>query len=388
MKSNEYNMHLNMITCLNSSNDIFNYHNKGMKLLEMNIPEGFYFVRNKNNIRKISQQSDINTEKGEDLLFRIRKSKKNDFTIENPLKKNMPKTINNIKSLNNKLWYILKSETNENESNNLDDYILNKNDIIKFGASEFEVIEKHIENCNHNENKNKEENKYDISNFNKNSQSLFQIPEIKDADYSNKNLEILCRICFGGESTIDNPKIKLCKCNDYIHYNCLKQWIKTNIFKKENKKKNTLTYFLKKFNCDVCLQPYLLKFKIFGLNKIYSLIDLQLPKKENYIVLESLGLTLHNNNPKVIHIIKLINEEITIGRNEFCDVFICGPYVSRIHAVIKYNNKTGDVILENKSKNFDSLILVRNPIKINESKIDFQVGRTIITANLTKNKLN
>ena len=210
MKNNEYNMHLNMVTCFNSCNDIFNYHNKGMKLLEMNILEGYYFVRNKTNIRKISQQSDINTEKGEDLLFRIRKSKKNDFTIENPLKKNMTKTINNIKSLNNKLWYILKSETNENESNNLDDYILNKNDIIKFGSSEFEVIEKHIENCNHIENKNKEENKYDISNFNKNSQSLFQIPEIKDADYSNKNLEILCRICLGGESTIDNPKVKLC----------------------------------------------------------------------------------------------------------------------------------------------------------------------------------
>ena len=76
MNNNEYNMHLNLVTCLNSSKEIFNYHNKGMKLLEMNIPEGFYFVRNKNNIRKISQQSDINTEKGEDLLFRIRKSKK------------------------------------------------------------------------------------------------------------------------------------------------------------------------------------------------------------------------------------------------------------------------------------------------------------------------
>lgn len=387
MNNNEYNMHLNLVTCLNSSNEIFNYHNKGMKLYDMNISEGYYFVRNKNIITKISQHSDIKTEKGEDLIFRIRKSKKNEFTIENPLNKNLAKTINNIKSLNNKLWYVLKSDKNENESNNLDDYIINKNDIIKFGASEFEVIEKHIESCNHNENKNKEK-KYDISNFNKNTKSIFQIPEIKDADYSNKNIENLCRICLVGESTIDNPKIRLCKCKDYIHYECLKQWIKTKICKKNNKKKNVLTYFLKKFNCDVCLQPYLLKFKLFGLNKIYSLIDLELPKEENYIILESLGLTFENNNPKVIHIIKLINKELTIGRNELCDIFICGSYVSRIHAVIKFNEKNGDVILENKSKNFDTLILVKNPIKINETKIDFQVGRTMITANLSKNKLN
>ena len=388
MKGDEYNMHLNLVTCFNEKTDIFKYNNKGIKLEDMNISEGYYFVRNKrNNIKKICQQSDIKTEKGEELIFRVRKSKKNDFTIENPLNKKMPKTINNIKSLNNKLWYVLKSEKNENDSNNLDDYILNKNDIIKFGSSKYEVTEKHIENCDNIE-KNNNKNKYDISNFNKNSQSLFQIPEIKDADYSNKNTKILCRICLDGESSVDNPKIRLCNCNDYIHYECLKRWIKTKIIKRENLKKTVLSYYLKKFNCDVCVKPYLLKFKISGVNdKIYSLIDLNLPTDQNYIVLESLGFTSHNNNPKVIHIIKLIDSKIIFGKNEDSDIFDFGAYVSRVQAVIKYNNQNGDVILENKSKHYDTLVLVKNPIKINEKKIDFQVGRTIITANLKK-KLN
>ena len=296
----------------------------------------------------------------------------------------MPKTINNIKSLNDKLWYVLKSETNENDSNNLDDYILNKNDIIKFGTSKYEVIEKHIDNLDSIE-KNNNKNKYDISNYNKNSQSIFQIPEFKDADYSNKNMERVCRICLDGESSVDNPKVRLCKCNDYIHYECLKRWIQTKIIKRENINKTVLSYYLKKFNCDVCVQPYLLKFKISGINnKIYSLIDLELPTEQNYLVLESLGLSSHNNNPKVIHMIKLFDSEITLGKNENCDILDFGGYVSRIQAVIKYNNQIGEVILENKSKHYDTLILVKNPIKINEKKIDFQVGRTIITANLKK----
>ena len=385
MIGDQYNMHLSLITCFNEKNDIFKYNNKGIKLEDMDISEGYYFARNKkNDIKKKSQHSDIKTEKGEQLIFRIRKSKKNDFTIENPLNKIMPKTINNIKSLNDKLWYVLKSETNENDSNNLDDYILNKNDIIKFGTSKYEVIEKHIDNLDSIE-KNNNKNKYDISNYNKNSQSIFQIPEFKDADYSNKNMERVCRICLDGESSVDNPKVRLCKCNDYIHYECLKRWIQTKIIKRENINKTVLSYYLKKFNCDVCVQPYLLKFKISGINnKIYSLIDLELPTEQNYLVLESLGLSSHNNNPKVIHMIKLFDSEITLGKNENCDILDFGGYISRIQAVIKYNNKTGEVILENKSKHYDTLILVKNSIKINEKKIDFQVGRTIITANLKK----
>ena len=386
MKNDEYVLNLDLITCLNDRKDTFNYKNKDIKRDEIQISEGFYFAINKNsNIYKISQHSEIKTEKGDQLLFRIRKSKNGVFTIENPLNKKMPRTLDNYNNLNNKLWYVLKSDPNKNKNNNnLDDYILSKNDIIKLGTSKYEVIDKYIENYN---DKNNKTNKSKI-NYNNNSQSLFKITEIKDSFYSNNTKDNACRICFSEESSIDNPRVHLCKCNDYIHYECLKKWIETNILKRSNKKKTVLSYILKKFYCEVCTKTYPLKFKISGINKEYSLIDLQIPTQENYLVLESLGATSHNKNLKVIHIIKLIDKEITFGKKDICDIIDCGTYVSRIHAVIKYNNQNGDVILENKSQNFDTLILVKNPIKINEKKIDFQVGNTIITANIIKDKLN
>lgn len=378
-------MYLNFITSLNDRKDTFNYKNEDIIKDEIQISEGFYFAINKNNkINLVSQHSEIKTEKGEQLLFRIRKSKNGDFSIENPLNKKMTRTINNYNSLNNKLWFILKSDPAQNKSNNIDDYILNKNDIIKFGTSKYEVIDKHIENCNE---KNNKKNNY-INYYKNNYHSLFKLIEIKDACYTNKTKDNPCRICYDEESNIDNPKVRLCKCKDYIHYKCLKKWIERNYFKRNNKSLTVLSYIVKKYFCEVCLEPYPLKFKISGIDEEYSLIDLEIPFNHNYLVLESLGSTLHNNNYKIIHIIKLIDKEITFGKSDICDIRDYGTYVSRMHAVIKYNNQNGDVILENRSKNFDTLILVKNPIKINEKKIDFQVGNTIITANITKDKLN
>lgn len=303
----------------------------------------------------------------------------------NPINKNMEKTNNNIINLKNKLWYVIKSEPNINNCNNIDDYILNKNDIIRFGNSTYEVIEKNIENINNNEKieQNKKRNHYNISQLNKSSQSIYKIEEIKNCDYSNQTKNKQCRICFDDESSVNNPKLCLCNCKDYIHYECLKHWIKTKIQKRTNAKKTVLTYGLQKFNCDVCLKHYPFKFKITGLDIIYSLIDLELPFGENYIVLESLWAS-NDYNQKVFHIVKLIDEVITIGRKDYCDIFDPSSFVSREHAVIKYNNKNGDVILENKNEKYDTLVLVKNEVIIKEKKIDFQVGRTLISAYLKK----
>ena len=153
--------------------------------------------------------------------------------------------------------------------------------------------------------------------------------------------------------------------------------------------KKQLTYIIKKFNCEVCLKTYPSKFKISEINKEYSLIDLDFPIGYNYIVLESLGFILgdnNNNTLKLIHVVKLTEDKIFIGRKDNCDIVDIGQNVSREHATIKYNN--GDVILENLSKTFNTLVLVKKSIVIKEQKIDLQVGRTLITANLVNNKYN
>ena len=403
-------VHLSLVTCLTNNSNTFNYNIRGFKLEEMNISEGLYFIRNNNyKIKTIAQHSEIQTEKGEELLFRIRKSKNNNFTIENPIC-NIEKTKNGISNLTNKLWYIL---SNKNTNNNIEDYILNKNDIIQFGESKYEIIEKHIEEKDKNgedkkdidkngedkkdidkngENNNNNINyvdlkdKYNIIKNNK-SESIFKNITIKNIDYSNKNTDNLCRICFEGSSSIDNPKIILCNCHDYIHYECLKSWIKTKIIKRENAKKTVVSYNIKKFICEVCLKTYPFKFTISELNKEYSLIDLHYPIGYKYIVLESLGLVLDNNDnviSKLIHIVKLTGDNIIIGRKDYCDIAIMGNNVSREHAIIKYTN--GDVFLENKSETLNTLVLVKRPIVIKENKIDLQVGRTIITANLINNE--
>ena len=385
MSKNEFKMHLNMVTGYYGSKDIVNYDTKGIKIEEMDISEGYYFVRKKNNcIRKVVQHSDIKIENGDEILFRIRKNKKQMFSIENPLNKKMEETVENVRNLGKKLWYVLKSTPKHNMCHNNEDYILNKNDIIRFGNTLYEVIEKNIKGSNENENSEEtRRNHYDISNNNKKSQSIFKIKEIKekDADYSNKTENETCRICFDGSSSVENPKVHLCSCKDFIHLQCLKHWIRTKIQKRQNLKKTVLTYYLKKFACEVCMTPYPLKFKINGLDKEYSLIDLELPYEENFIALESLNYC-KGNYQKIIHIVKLFDEIIIYGRNNYCDIIENNLSVSRLHAAFKYNKRTGEVILENKSAKLDSLVLVKNPIKIQENKIDFQVGRTTITANL------
>lgn len=377
-------LHLFFCTCI--SKDVFKINNKGLKYDQFNINDSYYFAKTKrNNINKISQQSEVKTEKDEIILFRIRKSKNNTYTIENPINKNMLPTKQNIKNLENKLWYVLNC-TPYRDINNLDEYIVNKNDIIKFGNSKYEVIEKKINNIDNNIIKIYLQNNYDVSRLNRKKGSIFKMTEIKDADNDENNI---CRICFDGSSSEENPKIRLCSCKNYIHYECLKMWLKTKIKKHSNRKKTVLSYFIHKFNCEVCTMPYPLKFKISGLDKEYSLIDIKLPENENYIVLESIGIYGKNNtNYKFIHVVKLIDEIISFGSGELCDIIDCNYNISSYHAEFKYNSRNGDLILENKSKQYHTLVLVKNNIEINKNKIDFQIGRILITANLLKKGIN
>ena len=386
----EYLVHLTFCTCTPNSkcsSDLFTINNKGLKFDQFNVYENNYFAKNeKNNFLKLSQQSDIKTERGESLIFRIRKSKNNTYTIENPLNKKMLQTINNINNLNGKLWYILNS-TPYRDRNNKDDYIINKNDIIKFGTTKYEVIEKKI-NIINPKLRLYTENNYVISKINRKNGPIFKIKEIKKGEDSN-NDENNCRICFDGSSTEENPKICLCNCHNYIHYQCLKNWLKTKIKLRSNKKKTVLSYYIKKFNCEVCTMTYPLKFKISGIEKEYPLVDIQLPEEDNYMVLESLGLMGNNNSHyKFIHVVKLIDETISFGRADNSDILDFSNNISKCHALFKYNIEYGDLFLENHSRNFHTLVLVKNPVELNKNKIDFQIGRTIITANLKKDNSN
>ena len=154
----------------------------------------------------------------------------------------------------------------------------------------------------------------------------------------------------------------------------------------QNLKRTVTTYTCETFNCDICLKPYQLRFRIPEFNKTYELIDLNLPEERDYIYLESLDYIKNNNNIKTVHIVQLIDEEINIGRNNYNDIIDNDISVSRDHAVIKYNKYNQSLFLENKNGKHCTLVLVRGNIKVNKEKTYFQIQNTHISMELTNKK--
>jgi pSer/pThr/pTyr-binding forkhead associated (FHA) protein len=103
---------------------------------------------------------------------------------------------------------------------------------------------------------------------------------------------------------------------------------------------------------------------------------LTLPEEIDYIYLESLDYIKDNNNIKMVHIVQLIDEEITIGRKDNNDIIINDISISREHALLRYDKNNGNLFLEDKNGKFGTLVLVRGNIKITEEKTYFQIGKT------------
>ena len=360
--------------------------------------------------------------KNDFLLFRTRKDRNNNYEIINALKKNMKNTKENINRLDSKLWFVIKPEIEGKFENNNKSYILNENDIIKFGRKKYQVIKlnstikpilekdslssinnrygqifdislKKNQFCNkiitklesetifNNSKSNSEEKKKSINLSESNDTIKSNQSKSGKATFNDGyNPEQDCRVCFSSISTKENPKLKMCNCHTYIHYNCLKMFLKTNIKVSENLYNNVTSYKSEKFNCEVCEEPYPLKFKIkFDDNEIreYCLLDgLMLPDDTNYLILESLTYVKEKKNLKNIFVIKLTNDEITFGRNEKNDMVDCDITISRFHAKIKYNENSGEVNIISTGK-YGVLVLVKDNLKMeDDEKIYLQVGKT------------
>ena len=66
---------------------------------------------------------------------------------------------------------------------------------------------------------------------------------------------------------------------------------------------------------------------------------------------------------KTVHLVKLINDEITIGRYTSNDIVDVDISVSRRHAVVGYDKNNGNLI-KNLSEKFGTLILIQGNIKM------------------------
>jgi len=319
------------------------------------------------------------------------------YALSNKITSMMQPTEKNINDLQNKLWYIIKHEegSGANNSNQIipntnDDYTICLNDILKLGrvkysANEINLVKQQgdvlMSTTTTTQN-------YNISSINEGTAPVFDFifktstPEAKELE------EATCKICISGGSDEANPLVTLCRCIGgmrYSHYDCIKRWMQTKLSKKENEKKTVSSYNIKSFNCEICKSPYPFRFVINNPNyqhNTYDLIEIVRPTDKSYIILESLNQLKDNNNLKSIHVILLDDQKITLGRGHESDVRINDISVSRQHAVLLYDSSSGKITIRDLKSKFGTLALIKNDLKINDKKIQLQIGRTFFECSL------
>ena len=334
------------------------------------------------------------SEENKEALFKINKNGTN-YLIENLIEANMEANIDNIAKINNKFWYVVNDndslEDNNKIKNRNKNYYLVKNDIIKLGRLKFVLTEDSFTSG---------DKKYELTIPNKdstininnlNSNSVFNlIREVQCLDENNQEEKILCRICYSGEIDKENdPMVHLCNCKggiNYAHFNCIKHWMKTKLIIIGNARRTVRTYYIPRFNCEICKAPYPFRFKLSGKeNKIYELIDIVRPST-NYIILESLDQIKENNNNKYIHVIAITNEsDITIGRGIEADIKINDISVSRLHSKLNFNFTTKSLLIRDLKSKFGTLVLIKNSFELKEKEaLVVQIGRSFINLKVSK----
>jgi len=377
------------------TNGLFDYSTKTIKKVNEDIRNTTCLIRKNDEIK--SEPNELITE-NEELLFKIDKMpNSNTFIFENKVDKNMVANVENIAKINNNCWYVCNDnkspffEINKKNKNKNVNYYLSKNDIIKFGRLKFSLIEVHLYSGDTKYDLQIPDNASLININNSKSENVFNLErEVPILVPSNSEEKIQCRICYCEEEDLENnPMVHLCKCKggiNYAHYKCIKLWMRTKLLILMNQKKTVKTYYINKFNCEICKTPYPFRFKIPGHDKVFELIDIIRPIIGNYIVLESLDQVKENNNNKYIHIITLVDgSDITVGRGIDADVKINDISVSRLHSRLNFNFETKSLLIRDCSSKFGTLVLIKDNFELKEREsLVMQIGRSVINAKVTK----
>ena len=276
----------------------------------------------------------------------------------------------------NSIFNLEKSDSNNKFQENLDKY---NNDNDQNLNSDLFAITKRTEKKQKSKNKNKNK----LSNMN--TRSLNKEAQ-KNNNNNNPNIKPKttkqCRICYGDDSTEDNPLIYPCICKNttkYIHYECLRKWLKSKIeedmsMDSENGEIEVISYNRKDISCEICKEdlPDYIKY-----NKRTYNISFYEPKYKEYIVLESMRADKHK--AKFIHLISFDNKDnVHIGRANECELSIAELSVSRFHCIL--HKKEGEIYLEDNTSKFGTLVLVQNNNLIinNNIPLCLQINKTFI----------
>ena len=379
------------------TNGLFDYSTKSTKKSKEAIQNTTCLVRKYDEIKSEPNEL-LNKEENAEILFKIEKrNNSNTYLFENNVDKNMEASGENIAKINNNCWYVCNDNENPEQNNNKKknknknvNYYLAKNDIIKFGRLKFSLIEVNLYSGDKKYDLQIPDKACSINVANAKTENVFNLErEVPILLPLNSEEKILCRICYCEEDDIENnPMVHLCKCKggiNYAHYKCVKLWMRTKLLILMNMKRTVKTYYINRFNCEICKTPYPFRFKIPGRNKIFELIDIIRPTG-NYIILESLDQVKENNNNKYIHIIYLVDQnDITVGRGIDADVKINDISVSRMHSKLTFNFEKKSLLIRDCGSKFGTLVLIKNQFELKEKEsLTMQIGRTVLTATVTK----
>jgi hypothetical protein len=263
------------------------------------------------------------------------------------------KSKEDIKKLDDNLWYILDSSKNNN-------YNLEENDIIQFGSLKYLISKIHI-----NDNIIEKNNNYGYENINKGSEPPFMV---------DNEFRYPCKFC-------DNYNLQLCNCGKLLHVTCFEKFIKKNIKKipdgdgKNVEKKNVIIYEIDNYFCKKCETFYPLN---VGNYNIITLDDIEF---DNYIIIENFGLK-NPENKKYIYILNLGKDVIKIGKNSDNDLIINDNSIDDEHATIYFDDKK-NVVLKS-LKELNTSVLIRGKVIFNtiNKEIDLKLGNYYITAKM------
>ena len=375
------------------TNGLFDYCSKEIESKKESIRDTTCLIRENNSVKKGLNGGN---KPGEEKLCKIIKEN-NKYLFENKIDFNMEPNEENIAKINNNLWYVINDNSKlnggpDNKNKNPNYYLTNK-DIIKLGRLKFNIIEESLYSGDKKYELNVPENASFINKQNSEQKAVFDMVKTVQCLHKEKTEEnILCRICYSEEDDkINNPMVHLCNCKggiNYAHFNCIKAWMKTKLGILRNRKGTIKTYYIPRFNCEICKKPYPFRFNLEGNeNKIYELIDIERPHC-NYIIMESLDQVKENNNNKYINVIKIINEnDITIGRGIEADIKINDISVSRLHCKLNFNFSNKSLLLTDLKSKFGTLVLIQNSFELKEKEnLIIQAGRTLIKAEVKEKK--
>ena len=328
------------------SHGLYDYESRRVQKLEKKVETEGYMIRDRENVSFKDSLDSFNEEEDTNLFKLVRKNEK--FYVR----------PNNDNPANDRLWLVIRSLK--------EGYVIKRHDILKLGRMKFKVKEfrteteyfegEHVESSPH--------------------KGFEEIHEVQAADSE----DIMCRFCWIGEQTEDNPIIGSCKCAGsikYIHFNCLKLWLESKVSKKNDTEcHSTLNW--KTFECELCKLPYPYTFMLNG--KRWNLVDLKRPKDTNtpYIILESLNS--EKNSSRTIHTVTITDDRksFSFGRGHDSDLRINDISVSRKHAKIDY--KDGKFWFVDLKSKFGTLTLLSHDVELVEQNSQtFQIGRTVVT---------